>query len=273
MSAWSEPGALHCEEHGHGEPLLLIHGFGASSYSWHYWLPELARRNRVFLIDLKGFGRSPKPAGGDYSLHEQARLVTDFIRGRDLRGLTLGGHSMGGGVALLVALGLQQDARLRPRRLILIDNVAYRQPLPLFIRLLRTPLVGALCAHLTPARLQVTAVLRLAYYDDSRISPEDVAAYAEPLGQAGGKPALLRTARQLIPADVDQLAARYPQIDVPTLILWGRQDAIVPLWVGERLQRAIAGSRLVVIDRCGHIPHEECPRAAWGPVSDFLTET
>jgi len=260
---------LHYEEHGDGEPLLLIHGFGASTYTWRHLVPALAVRHRVVLVDLKGFGRSPKPADDAYSIHDQVRLVARFIRGRDLVRPIIGGHSFGGGVALLLALELQDDPRYAPRRLILIDNVAYRQRLPAFIRALRAPLIGALGA-LLPAKVQVGWVLRVAYFDDDAIPPESIEAYARPLGLPGGRRALRRTAQQLIPPDIDALAARYPGIRIPTLILWGREDEIVPVEVGARLHRAIPGSRLRLLERCGHIPHEECPGTAKAAILEFL---
>ena len=94
--------------------------------------------------------------------------------------------------------------------------------------------------------------------------------YAKPLAMPGGRHALRRTAEQLIPPDIDALAARYPEIRIPTLILWGREDEIVPVEVGARLHRAIAGSRLRLLDRCGHIPHEECPAIARAAILEFL---
>ena len=271
-AAAASPGGtqLHCETHGRGPPVLLIHGFGASSYSWRHLVPALAERHSVVLVDLQGFGRSPKPPDARYCIHEQARLVAALVRERGLGRPTIGGHSFGGGVALLASLALAGDARHRPARLMLFDSIAYRQPLPLFLRVLRTPLVGPLGVRLVPDRMQSRYVLRLAYHDDNAVPPDAVEAYAAPLALPGAKRALVRTARNIVPGDIDAIAARYPSLAMPTLIVWGRQDAIVPLAVGERLHREIAGSRLVVFDRCGHIPHEERPDDARRTVLAFL---
>jgi pimeloyl-ACP methyl ester carboxylesterase len=265
-------GELHFEEHGQGEPVLLIHGFGASVYSWRHLVPALAKCRRVIAVDLKGFGGSPKPEDDAYSIHDQVRLVSDLIRALDLSGLAIAGHSFGGGVALLLALELQSDARLRLSRLVLIDSVAYPQPLPSFISLLRTPVVGAAGVAMLPANLQVRHVLKAAYYDDALIPEEAVVEYARALDMPGGRHALLRTAAQLVPPDIEEIALRYGEIRVPTLLLWGREDEIVPLAIGDRLHGAVAGSRLEVLDRCGHIPHEESPAAAVPVVCEFLDE-
>jgi pimeloyl-ACP methyl ester carboxylesterase len=263
---------LHYEQHGSGEPLLLIHGFGASTYSWRFVTPALAKQHRVIALDLKGFGASPKPERADYSAHEQVNLAASFVRKHDVGGMTLVGHSFGGAVALLLALALATDARYRPKRLILIDTAAYPQRLPFFMRVLRNPLLGRLAGMLLPDRVQVRHVLKLAYYDDTRIPDEAVTVYAKALGMPGGRTALRLAAAHLVPPDIDEITARFSRIDIPTLIVWGRQDAIVPLAVGERLHWNIPASKMVVIDRCGHIPHEECPEAALRVVLDFLNE-
>src|SRR5690606_30017150 len=120
--------------------------------------------------DLKGFGDSPQPLDDAYTLRDQVALVAAFIRERDLRELTLIGHSYGGGVSLLTALELQADGEDRLSRLVLIDNVAYRQEFPFFIRALRMPLFGPLGARLLPAKLQARKVLELCYRDPRRIT-------------------------------------------------------------------------------------------------------
>jgi pimeloyl-ACP methyl ester carboxylesterase len=220
-------------------------------------------------VDLQGFGRSPKPAHGEYSIHDHVRIVSNFIRAHGLSGATLIGHSFGGGVALLLALRLAGDATYAPKRLVLIDNVAYRQRLPLFVRVLQSP-AGALVVRAVPAKLLVRHVLELAYFEDDKIPEEAVAAYAQGLEAQGGRHALVRTARGIIPPDIDDLTPRYRDLRIPTLILWGRQDEIVPIAIGERLHRAIAHSRFLVVERCGHIPHEECPGEAIPAVLEFM---
>ena len=264
------PAQLHVDETGEGPPLVALHGFGASTYTWRHVLGALAESHHVYAVDLKGSGRSPKPRDGRYSMRDQAALVLDLIAERNLAGLTLVGHSFGGGVALITALEL---LRTRPRTLaslILFASPAYRQRLPTFIRALRVPVLGPLVQRITPVSLQVRTVLRLAYHDDALVPEEAVAAYAAPLGLPGGREALRATACQIVPPDIDALAACYPLIDVPTLLIWGRHDRIVPLDVGERLHRAIAGSRLLVVDQAGHVPHEETPERVRPALRELL---
>jgi pimeloyl-ACP methyl ester carboxylesterase len=261
---------LYAETHGEGPPVLLLHGFGASTYSWRHIVNRLAKDNTLILLDLKGFGRSSKPPDGAYSIYDQAAAVRHVIRNRDLRRLTLVGHSFGGGVALAVATDLINEGTKRLAGLILIDSPAYRQRLPLFIAALRTPVLGSLAVHLLPPETQVRSILELAYFDKTKIPPEAVSAYAAPMREPGARESLIATAKQIVPEDVDVFVKNYEKITVPVLILWGRHDSIVPIEIGQRLHRALPHSEFIIIDNAGHIPHEEVPEDTVPHLASFL---
>jgi pimeloyl-ACP methyl ester carboxylesterase len=263
---------LHYENHGQGNPIIFLHGMGASLYTWRHLIEPLEPHYRLLLFDLKGFGKSPKPYDDKYSMFDQAELIYRFILKNDLSNLTLIGHSLGGGVAMMVALKLAKEAPARLSRLILIDSVAYPQKLPGVIRMLRTPVLGVLGLYLIPDRIKVHDLLKSIYFDDNKIAPEDVEAYAVPLSLPRAKYALRQTARQLIPDNMEEVLAMYPQIKVPTLIIWGREDKIIPLENGERLHQAIKNSQLIVIDDCGHDPHEERPGEVIEVIRNFLQD-
>ncbi len=265
------PVQLHHEVKGdEGDPILFIHGFGASTYTWRHLSECLSRERAVILIDLKGFGRSPKPMDDRYALADQAVLVHDFILEHDLRDLTLIGHSMGGGIALLVAQKLLEADDEYLNSLVLIGSVAYPQQLPWFMHLLRTPILSDLALSVLPAELQVRTILGHAFYDDRKITDDAVAAYAAALKSQAGRHALLRTAEQIIPPDLHELVPRYKTINVPTLLVWGRNDEIVPLEMGKHLDRDLPNSCLVVLDETGHFPHEEQPKKTVAILADFL---
>ncbi len=232
--------------------------------------PRLAKDYRFIAVDLKGFGRSPKPQDQRYSLYEQARLVRDFIVARDLRNITLIGHSYGGGVALVATLYLADLSPPRQSALVLIDTIAYRQELPYFIRLLTTPLLGPLLMRWIPPETQVRMVMKRVFHDDSAIEEDAVASYADSLRSREGQHAALTTARQMLPPDLDDLSGEYCRIGVPTLIVWARHDDIVPFAVGERLHRAIPQSSLAVVESSGHAPQEERPEALCALLARFL---
>ena len=267
-----EPLELHYETYGQGDTVIFLHGLGGSLYTWRHLVGPLAPHYRLILFDLKGAGESPKPYDGKYSMFDQADLIYRFILQNDLQQVTLVGHSFGGGVALLVALKLTQKEPARLSRLILLDTIAYPQKLPGVIRMLRMPVLGWLGLHLIPDRTKVYSMMESLYYDDSKISPEDVEAYAAPLALPGAKHALRETARQIIPDNIDEITGMYPRINVPTLIIWGQEDKIIPLENGVRLHKALKNSRLVVIERCGHDPPDEKPEEVMKVIGEFLTD-
>jgi pimeloyl-ACP methyl ester carboxylesterase len=196
-------------------------------------------------------------------------LVLEFLERKGITAPTLIGHSFGGGVALLVSLELQLRG-VKPTRLVLIDTIALPQRFPLFISLLRIPLLAEIATFLIPTLLQARYGLRLAYFDDSKIPSSAENAYAESLRQPGGRHAIIATARRIVPADLPALVSQFPDIDVPTLVLWGREDAITPIDVGERLHGAIPQSVLRVIEASGHVPHEETYEEANAIITAFV---
>lgn len=262
--------SLHHERYGSGPPILFIHGLGTSSYTWRHLAVPLAASASVILLDLKGFGDSPKPKDEDYSLYDQARLVYQFIAKNDLRDLTLVGNSYGGGVALVTSLYLERHAPDRLRRLILIGSIGYPQTLPRPFKILTTPVLGSAVVSLIPKKQQARSMLKLAYYDDQKITADAIEAYSRPLHAPGARHALLETARQIIPSDLDALTKRYAQLTVPTLIIWGANDSMVPLSIGARMSRDIPEAIFAVIPKTGHIPQEEKPAETLKLIVDFL---
>jgi len=264
------PVKLYYSEQGKGPPVLLIHGFGASTFTWRHIAPELAKTHRVIAVDLKGFGQSDKPFDGRYSVYDQAELLAQLIEDKDLRNLTLVGHSFGGGVALLLALEANQRLDGRITRLVLLDSIAFPQNIPVFFRLLDVPLVSQLGVRMVPPSVQTRLALQIAYFDDSKIDPEEVELYAAPLKTAAGKHAIIYSARQIVPEDIAELSERYKTMELPTLILWCDHDRIVPLEVGIKLRRTLPNSTLRLVEDCGHMPQEEQPASTLSQILGFI---
>lgn len=262
---------LHVDERGgRGRPLVLIHGFGGNSYTWRHWAPRLSRKFHVLSVDLKGHGSAPKPRDDAYGPTHHADLLVRTIRGRDLERVTLVGHSLGGGIALLTALQLDEAGDRRIHSLVLVSAAAFPQRVPRFIRWLRRPLLGPGLIRLIPPRFLVRRILRSIVHDPGSVTRRQVEAYAEPLSTPEGRSAILRGARQLVPADLERIAERYASVRTPALVLWGRGDPVVPVALGERLARILPRGRIEVLDACGHLPQEERPGEALEVVRDFL---
>jgi len=266
------PVKLFYEEKGQGSPVLLVHGFGASTYTWRNIAPALAQNNRVIAVDLKGFGHSDKPFDERYSVFDQAELLKQLIIDNNLRDLALVGHSYGGGVALVLAL--DEDPRLDGRisKLVLLDTIAYPQDIPVFFRMLDVPLFSHLGVRMVPPSMQTRIALRIAYLDNSKIDEEEVEMYAAPLRTAAGKHAIIHSARQIMPERLEEISARYASITMPTLIGWCDYDRIVPLDVGLKLRRTLPNAQLKIIEGCGHMPQEEQPEATLSVIQGFLAD-
>jgi pimeloyl-ACP methyl ester carboxylesterase len=186
-----------------------------------------------------------------------------------LHDLALVGHSMGGAVALMTYFKVRQDAPARIKKLVLIDSAGYPQKLPWFIEFARMPIINAI-SRLLPPRFLTTLVLRKCYYNKDKITDEQIDTYAYYGNLPGARQALTATAQQIVPADLDALTAQYRTIKVPTLIIWGAEDEVVPRAVGKKFQRDIPNSELVILPKCGHIPPEEQPGETNRLVTIFL---
>jgi pimeloyl-ACP methyl ester carboxylesterase len=264
--------SINYEDHGQGQPLILLHGYGASTYSWRHVSPYFSKSYRVIAIDLKGFGLSDKPKDSDYSVLEQSRMVAEFIRVHRLENVILAGHSLGGAVSLLTYL-LQADQGAHAiSKLILIDAASYPQDLPLFISILRVPVINDLSLRLTGSNFKARMILKKAFFDHSKITEEIVATYGGYLSLPGASRALIETAKQMIPVNLDEISERYKSITIPVLLIWGENDEIVPLEVGRKLAGNIPNAKLVVVPNCGHVPQEECPDQAIEAMASFLKQ-
>jgi pimeloyl-ACP methyl ester carboxylesterase len=265
-----QPVTLYSEEAGRGDTLLLLHGYGSSTYSWRFLKAELQRTHKVIALDLKGFGRSDKPLDEAYGVEDQAKVVAAFIKARDLKRVTLVGHSYGGSVALAVTLRFNETDSKRIKSIVLLDSPAFPQELPVALKVLRTPYLGEMTVAAMPPEAAAASALALAYKDPSRITSIDVGAYARPLYDAGTRHALVKTAEQLVPENLADLTERFKTIRQPALVLWCRGDRIVPLRVGFQLVANLPNARLEVLDTCGHLPHEEAAEATIERLRRFM---
>ena len=256
---------LHYQEKGTGTPLILIHGFTSSVFSWKDVFEPLSKNFHVIAVDLKGFGFSSKP-DGDYTRRAQAILVAHLLDYLRIDKAWVCGNSMGGDVSLNLAVQNPQHVA----GLVLIDSggVKVEGGGSLAPSYLLVPVVGrALTALALRSDKLVREGLEKSFFDQAKITDERVAAYYRPLQTRGGQLAALRARTQAnqLPVEPD-----LGKINVRTLIIWGADDALIPLAAGQKMNSLIKDSKLLVIEKCGHLPQEENPGRVVDEITRFI---
>ncbi len=246
-------------------PIVLIHGTSASLHTWDGWAEQLRARRRVIRFDLPGFGLTGPNTSGDYTDAGHARFVLDLADALGLNRFVVAGNSLGGEIAWRTALLAPQ----RVERLILVDATGYAfvpESIPLGFRLAYSPVVARLAEFMLPRAL-VESSVRSVYGEPTRVTPALVRRYFELSLREGNRRALAQRLRQFVPGED---AARIRELKLPTLILWGGRDRLIPPASARCFAADIAGSELVMFETLGHVPHEEDPAATLVPVQRFL---
>lgn len=237
---------------GAGTPLLLVHGLGARGEDWSAMIPALAAQGfHVYVPDLLGYGRSPKP-DVSYSISMQETAVVNFMQAVHLTRADVGGWSMGGWVVLKLAL----DHPERVDRLIVYDSAGIYFPAT-FGPDLFTP------NDVAGVRKLITALTPMP------INAPDFALKAMVRKLQANSWVLQRSVAAMMSGH-DLLDFRLHNIQEPTLIVWGAQDALIPLSVGETMHRSIPRSTLGVVEGCGHLAPMECSKPVIEATVNFL---
>lgn len=254
--------------------LLFLHGFGESKETWRFLVPVLSQKFHLVLLDLKGFGQSPKLEDDAYSVYDQAREVASFIKKKKLENVTVVGRSFGGGVALVLALMQKEKLMAQSiNRLILINSMSYRQGLPSMLETLNQPIIGFLGIHLLSNDYMAEEAYKFAFYNNELI-PKDSLEYASYcLSMPLAKYVYLETTAQLVPDDIEKIEQRYKDIDLPTLILWGKEDVSIHVDKAYRLHRDIKYSKLKIFPKVGHMPNEEAPQKVLDEILKFMEKS
>ncbi len=250
-----------------GEPLVLVHGWTGSSFDWRLVAPALSGGRRVFALDQVGFGRSDKPRI-EYTIENFVEYLDEFVDLLGLGRVHLAGNSMGGHIVCEYALSYPAKVK----SLVLIDGSGVRMKLPFFYRLARLP--GLLEFFLARTTLESYTKLmkrRGPYYDKSIITDELVRGHMNSFVSKEGVHAAADSLRRNL-GKVD-LEDRLGQIQVPVLVIWGRQDQTLPVALAFKTHRKLPNSRLVIFDECGHLPMEEKPADCAREMIDFLEKT
>jgi pimeloyl-ACP methyl ester carboxylesterase len=261
---------VHLRDEGRRDdpmPVVLLHGTSASLHTWDGWVDVLAPARRVVRVDLPGFGLTGPAPDGDYRIERYVEFVIALLDTLGIERCVVAGNSFGGWIAWETALA--QPGRVGV--LILVDSAGYpleSQSVPIGFRIARIPLLNRLM-EVTLPRGVIESSLRNTYGDPSRVTPELVDRYYELTLREGNRAAL---AKRFADGRHSGNSARLAELQVPTLILWGGRDRLIPPAYGEQFRSDIAGSRLVVFPALGHVPHEEDAAATVAVVRTFLDE-
>ncbi|CPR05484.1 alpha/beta hydrolase [Mycobacterium bohemicum DSM 44277] len=259
---------------GDGPALLLIHGMAGSSDTWRAIIPRLSKQFRVIAPDLLGHGMSAKPRG-DYSLGAFAVFLRDLLDELGVDRATVVGQSLGGGIAMQFA----HQHRDYCERLVLIGSGGLGPELSPLLRFLSAPGAELLLPVIAPQPVLNVGEKLGSWLTSAGIrSPRTGQmwhAYAS-LSDAQTRRAFLRTLRSVVDyrgQAVSALNKLHVAADLPTLLIWGDHDRIIPVAHAYAAHDALAGSRLEVIEGVGHFPHAEAPSAVADILEDFIAST
>ncbi|MEV6019287.1 MULTISPECIES: alpha/beta hydrolase [unclassified Streptomyces] len=260
---------------GQGPALVLIHGIGDSSATWAELIPDLARTHTVIAPDLLGHGESDKPRA-DYSVAAYANGVRDLLGTLDIESATLVGHSLGGGVAMQFAYQFPE----RTERLILVSAGGVGGEVNPFLRAASLPgahlMLSAL--RLPGMRVNVGLFLRLMRVLDADLAQDapELLHLVDALPDATSRSAFVRTLRAVVDwrgQAVTMLDRCYLTEGMPTMLLWGDRDSVVPVRHAHGAHAAMPGSRLEIFEGAGHFPFHSDPARFLALVQEFTATT
>ena len=260
--------STHYIEKGEGEPVILIHGFFYDSYMWDKNIDALADRFKVYALDLWGFGYSTRELM-DYGYPLYADQLLKFMDALNVQKASLIGQSMGGGTCVFFSV----RHRDRVNKLILVDSAGMPHTLPLLGKVTILPKVGEFLLGLKSNFYRKMALATNFIYDKKFITDN----YFENITRfhkiKGTTEALLKILRKQFFHTLLNEVHRLGEMDVPILIIWGRHDKAVPLERGQEMHRILRGSRLEILERAGHCPHDEQSQKFNQLAVDFLSSS
>jgi pimeloyl-ACP methyl ester carboxylesterase len=267
---------VHYKEMGQGEPVfILLHGFGASTYSWQEVIEPLSKSGRVIAYDRPGFGLTSRPMPGDwtgtnpYGVQGNVEMLDNLMNQLGVEKAVLVGNSAGGSVA--AAFAIEHPDRVQG--LVLVDPAignGNRERIPSWLSpLMATPQMRHIGQLLVRSIAGKTGdeTIRLAWHDPSLIDQQVYDGYRKPLKANNWDKALYEFT---IAQKSDDLQSRLGELKVPILVMTGDDDRIIPTANTIQLANKIPGADLEVFNQCGHVPQEECPEQFMSGIKTFL---
>jgi pimeloyl-ACP methyl ester carboxylesterase len=256
---------LHVRDSGpkSAPAVVFIHGFGSSLHTWEHWAQSLSSDLRVIRLDLPGSGLSPPDTQNDYSDTRSIALIKALLDTRGIQKASIVGHSIGGRIAWKFAAREPQ----RVNRLVLIAPDGFASPGFEYGKPVELPAAMGMMRWVAPRWLVRMSVVP-AYANPSALSDDILTRYYELMRAPGAREALLARMQQTLLSDP---LPELKHIVAPTLLVWGRDDAMIPFGNATDYQGAIATNTLFALSNMGHLPMEERSDEALRAVQMFLT--
>jgi pimeloyl-ACP methyl ester carboxylesterase len=253
-----------------GRTIVLLHGSNASLHTWEPWVEGLEADHLVITVDLPGHGLTGSIKSGEYGYNSMAGFVKEVMDTLGIERFVLGGNSMGGGVAATFALQhpemLDAILLLDASGVKLPEEAQAKSDPPLAFKLAGKWYANWILEHVTPRSIAAEGLAK-SFTDQSLIDDAMIDRYWELVRHPGNRRA---TAIRFASYRNSPLHLPVEEINVPTLILWGADDKLIPVEAAYEFHRRIGGSELVVFDGVGHIPMEEIPEDSLKAVQAFL---
>jgi len=266
---------IHYKTYGNGDRVfLLIHGFSMSTFSFRYIVEPLSKLGKVVVFDLPGFGLSDRPQRNKftvnpYSREGQVEITKQLIEVLNLGKVILVGHSMGGTIVTILTIRYPEMVD----RLVLEDAAIFEtggtpRPLRIFFE---SPMGKFLFPLLVKTMVKsLESVIYKAFYDPSKVTADVLEGYKKFLEVTNWDKGLYEI---LIADNNIDFLDKLSEINIPVLVVTGKNDIIVPEANSQKLNSILKNSRLVIVDSCGHIPHEEKPDVFVDAVRNFVEGT
>lgn len=249
-------------------PLLLIHGTSSSLHTWEKVLSTLNTpsygNKRVIRLDMPAFGLTGPNPTNTYDYDNYNEVIDSLLIKLNVHHCIIGGNSLGGGIAWHYTLAHPNKVN----KLILIDAIGYpkkNEKGSLGFKIAQIPVINNLLLYITPKSL-VRKSLEDVYYDKSLIDDTLVTRYHDLLLCAGNRAAALSLFKNPFVQNVE----RIKNIQVPTLIIWGKEDGLIAVENASLFNRDIKNSKVVILDHVGHVPNEEAPIAVADAIFQFI---
>ncbi|KMM37723.1 alpha/beta fold hydrolase [Guptibacillus hwajinpoensis] len=246
--------------------LVFIHGFLSSSFSFRKLLPLLQKEYNLLCFDLPGFGESEKSCDIHYSLHEYAVLTNTLLEEMSIDKAVLVGHSMGGQIALRTCI--QHPERIE--KLILLCSSSYIKSSSAALRLCSYLPFFPYCLSLSMSAINMQKNFEHLVYDKTLLTKKVIDGYTTSFNEKGFYLALCRLIRE---REEDLSTKALNKINFPTLLIWGSDDRLVPIRVGERMKKDLPDADLLVFSHTGHLIPEERPKETTKAIREFLSKT